>query len=801
MIKLSNALLLTLLVQFATYAQDGQRVLVQDDARVGLIVTGEGNTLHTTQIFGKSPEYAELKSTLGEYEEQIKDKVDLCDEMEEDGLPARYVESCTSELTRLIRKRDSIQKIEKKFRNDVLRLAALFDQVEINSERILIAQRLFEEGQITEADAILKVEEMQTETDQLLAKRNRLKATQQETDSLLTIKSEEWLTKAILTEFKYDLGNWQDSVLYYYQQSIRCKKRFANLYNYADFFYQQNRLDSTGLYLSRLIELFGEDFTIREKIDVYNFQGRLYTLLDQIHTAEEAYLKSLSFIDELEKSEGDTHLEYRANLFGNLGVIYRDQGRLDLAEQYQMESLHLTRQLQAADTVLWLEHLAMNHSNLAEVYRFQGDYTLAFEQHDKALKIRRDLAKESPLRFDGQVAKSLNSLGVTLRLLGRLKEGEEALKEGEEIWTRLQRLDEGRFALGLSMNQNALGNLYMQQGSYEASEAAHQKAIQIRRDLAEMNPSPFLTDLVRSLNNLAILYNRWNKPEKAKVVLQESIQSFEKLEALGGIVEGKKVFDAYGLLSGALFLAGEWEELKLAYKKMIKIAYKLAKNDPETFELEIAQAAFYSAYVNLQTNAEASALEDIEMTKKFTIKHFEKSQAKEIFFQMISYFGWSVVDSTLSEYDQEGFVLRQSYLTAQDPKVRLSKLQTLIGLGETAIKEGVENKYFISTLANDYNLLSYYLVLTRDFEGAEKAARRGIQLDATQPWLITNLAMSLLFQGNYEKAKIIYEEKKGKWMDGHGTYTKIFLDDLADMEAQGVTHPDVKKIRALLNEN
>ena len=46
--------------------------------------------------------------------EQIGDKSDLCDEMEADKLPEKYIENCTSELAQLSRKRDSIQKIEKK---------------------------------------------------------------------------------------------------------------------------------------------------------------------------------------------------------------------------------------------------------------------------------------------------------------------------------------------------------------------------------------------------------------------------------------------------------------------------------------------------------------------------------------------------------------------------------------------------------------------------------------------------------------------------------------------------------------
>ncbi|MBX2874968.1 MAG: tetratricopeptide repeat protein [Saprospiraceae bacterium] len=801
MIKLSNALLLTLLVQLAANAQDRQNVYVQDDARVGLIVTGEGNTLNTTQVFGKSPEYAELKSALDEYEKQLGDKVDLCDEMKKDGLPERYIANCMTEVARLNRKRDSIQNIEKKFRNDVLRLAALFDQVEVNSERILIAQRLFEKGQITEADAILKVVEMQTETEQLLAKRDRLNAKQHETDSLLIVKSDEWLTKALLTEVKFDIANWQDSVLYYYQQSIRCKERFPNLLNYVDFFYQQNRLDSAELYLNRLIKQFGEELTLLESIDIYNFLGRIYTRQSQNQEAEQAYLRALALLQEWEGSARDSLLKYKANLLGNLGVIYRDNGLLDKAEEYQLESLRITKGLRLVDTVSWLENLAKNHSNLGEVYRTKQEYELALEQSNIALKIRRKLVEKSPNKFGDQVGKSLNSLGGIYRSLGRMSEAEEALEEGEKIWIELEKVDRGRYALGLSVNQNALGNIHLQKGSYETAEAAFKKAVDIRRELASVNPSPFLSDLAKSLNNLAILYSRWKKPIEAKITIEEAIQCFEKLKALGGIVDNKELFKAYALWSGALFLGGEWNELKDVYKKVIKLAYDLAETDPETFEIKIAKMALYSAYIKLRTNDKAAALKDLEMTKEFSIKYFTKPDIKRNFFQMIHYFGWEVMDSTLAHLDEEGLVFRQAYYAAQAPEAKTIELQKLIDLYEKALAEGVVSQYFISSLAADYSDLSYFSVVTRNFEKAEKAARRGIQLDASQPWILTNLAMALLFQGKYEEAKTIYEEKKGEWMEGVGTWNKVFLDDLADMETQGVTHPDVEKIRALLGKD
>ncbi|MCB9351204.1 MAG: hypothetical protein H6573_27455 [Lewinellaceae bacterium] len=58
--------------------------------------------------------------------------------------------------------------------------------------------------------------------------------------------------------------------------------------------------------------------------------------------------------------------------------------------------------------------------------------------------------------------------------------------------------------------------------------------------------------------------------------------------------------------------------------------------------------------------------------------------------------------------------------------------------------------------------------------------------------------MSLLFQGKYEEAEVLYLGFKDKPY-GDSTYSKAFLEDLNALEEAGITHPDVGKVRALLN--
>jgi len=130
---------------FAAASLNAQ-VTVQDDAKIGVIVTGTGNTINTTQIFGKSPEYAELRKTLTPLESDRQKKAASCEKMARDNLPAEYRDGCRAELIALNASRDSVQKIETRFREDVIRLAESFAKMELNGERLRMAKAMYSQG-------------------------------------------------------------------------------------------------------------------------------------------------------------------------------------------------------------------------------------------------------------------------------------------------------------------------------------------------------------------------------------------------------------------------------------------------------------------------------------------------------------------------------------------------------------------------------------------------------------------------------------------------------------------------------
>jgi len=97
--------------------------------------------------------------------------------------------------------------------------------------------------------------------------------------------------------------------------------------------------------------------------------------------------------------------------------------------------------------------------------------------------------------------------------------------------------------------------------------------------------------------------------------------------------------------------------------------------------------------------------------------------------------------------------------------------------------------------------LSYYYILTKDYEKSEQAATEGLKIDDTQTWIKINLAAALLFQDRYEEAKNIYLELFQTPKEGR-SYAEICLEDLDEYEKAGVIpenqKENVEKIRQIL---
>jgi tetratricopeptide (TPR) repeat protein len=106
------------------------------------------------------------------------------------------------------------------------------------------------------------------------------------------------------------------------------------------------------------------------------------------------------------------------------------------------------------------------------------------------------------------------------------------------------------------------------------------------------------------------------------------------------------------------------------------------------------------------------------------------------------------------------------------------------------------------TLASAYLALSWYQLFARDFDGALASAEAGQKLGTSENlFLDTNRAHALLFLGRTQEAEAIYLGNRGKKFDPKGDeiWEAAVLDDFNSFDKDGLTNPEIPRIRKLLS--
>jgi tetratricopeptide (TPR) repeat protein len=144
--------------------------------------------------------------------------------------------------------------------------------------------------------------------------------------------------------------------------------------------------------------------------------------------------------------------------------------------------------------------------------------------------------------------------------------------------------------------------------------------------------------------------------------------------------------------------------------------------------------------------------------------------------------------------------LEQQRDAATDPAERVRYQAEIVQLLQPLVDAAPDNEQIKVYVSGQYGSLAWYYLFTEQFEAAEQAAQQGIALGGTEAeWINTNLALALLYQGKYEAAEAIYLRLKDQPY-GDATYAATFLSDLDELEAAGITHEDVARVRQLLKK-
>ncbi|MFN8207567.1 MAG: hypothetical protein U0T82_09200 [Bacteroidales bacterium] len=113
----------------------------------------------------------------------------------------------------------------------------------------------------------------------------------------------------------------------------------------------------------------------------------------------------------------------------------------------------------------------------------------------------------------------------------------------------------------------------------------------------------------------------------------------------------------------------------------------------------------------------------------------------------------------------------------------------------------------VDTLANhtisiDFSGLSWLLLQNRRFKLALDAIRFSVESDSTNQYANITLPLALILNDQYELASQIYLKYYKGFMYGNSykSYGLLYLLDMEGLETKGITHPDFKKVKNLLQK-
>ena len=621
-------------------------------------------------------------------------------------------------------------------------------------------------------------------------------------------------------QFKKAIDRYNEVLTLY--RDLAKKKPDIYLYNIA------STLNNLGMLLIDINEIEGAKDHYIEALKIFrtlaekdsdkylhnvaNSLNNLGTLLGTINEIEGAKVqlkKALKIYRTLAEKNPDIYLPSIASTLDNLGVLLSDNNEIEEAKEHYYKALRIKRTLAKKNPNLYMPDVAFTLNNLGVLLRAMNEMKGAKDHYNEALNIYRRLSEKNPVIYLPKIASILSNLGVLLSDSNEMREAEVHFNESLKIRITLAEKNPDAYLPDVASTMNNLGVILKDNNKIEEAKTYYKKALEIRRTLAEKNPAIYLPDVSMTLSNLGVLYWTINEMREAKIHFDEAL----KIErSLSEKKPGKYLVDVASTLNNLGVLLSDNNEIveaKVHYYEALRIRRILAEQNSDVYNLDVSQTLInigllYKYLLKIERDLELKK-EGLTLMKEArnclliypqnhpTVQnYYESINRLELFFsnfdqQAILYY--KMIDSIK--------VLYSSIEKESDYREKHSIQEKIIFHISKLNKGGSKSAEISHLLARAYGILAWNKLFIKDFTGAEDAARIGLELDSTEEWINANIAHALLYQGKWNLAKEIYSQLKEDPY-GKGTYAAAFLEDLDILEKEGITHPDVKKARKLL---
>jgi len=250
------------------------------------------------------------------------------------------------------------------------------------------------------------------------------------------------------------------------------------------------------LFIDALGQLPQGDESIRA--EVLGELGTVYADEGEFLKAERAYSQSLSVFTRLSDSANS------ARMLQNLGVLYSLQSRNDEALRFVMQALELVKSAVPNDPGTTAQVL----TGVGIVQYYRNNTRAAEKSFNQALAIVR--TTNVPFNADGLLC----HLGAVYLRQHKFKQAEEILNTALQI----KEAEKGVVDVDVTPELNALAAIYMATGKFTEAERRYKRSLEI----LESRRSDFAPAIARVLHSLSTLYSKMGRQSESDSALSEA---------------------------------------------------------------------------------------------------------------------------------------------------------------------------------------------------------------------------------------------------------------------------------------
>ncbi len=459
-------------------------------------------------------------------------------------------------------------------------------------------------------------------------------------------------------------------------------------------------------------------------------------------------------------------------------------------------------------TDLFITTIALNSGILSlEVYR---DVQGALKWFNRARQLCELMsqysgAEEGLTQTENQTVQELgiriyDYLGYTQSLLGNHKQAFDHYEEGLILIKHLstQNPTVTNYQSDLALHYANLGSLYGQIAKNDKAEEMLLQATRTLKELVEKHPATvdFKERLGSAYNDLGVHYLNQKRYADAYSNYTKALSAFPRVENQ----KNKNVKMRFKLASihtnsgWSLIEQGLYEDAKEHYKQAIQILTKLSSELTDRAEAQAYEALSSAHYRLAMIFEKLGSKEEAEQSQKkaqgFQHNHISalenllghNTNDKSLRIQLATQLN-NLANIILDQNRTDARILFERILKVyKDPK-------TTDGLDE----------YESMLVSRAHGNLGWIDILEKGFKKSREHSRIGLSFDGSQLWIKQNLALALLFDGQYQQAEEIYLDLKNNSSD-QDVFIAEILKEFSDLRKKGLSHPDMKKIEQLMND-